>query len=54
MKDTCLNGMNNYEEISPLSGFGTDGVNSFLQRLGSYAAGMRKSGIFLLLNFIQL
>jgi hypothetical protein len=25
MKDTCLNGMNDVEEISPLRGFGSDG-----------------------------
>ena len=34
------------EEISPLRGLLSDGVNSLLQRLGSYAAGMPMPEIF--------
>lgn len=37
----CLNGMNDVVEISPLRGYVTQGLNSFLQRLGREVAGMR-------------
>lgn len=53
MKDTCLNGMNDAEEISPLRGLGPGEVVKFLlQRSGSYAAGMCLTVIILLQNFI--
>jgi hypothetical protein len=43
MKDTCLNGMNDVEEISPLRGLVAEGgMNSLLQRLGREAAGIRR------------
>jgi hypothetical protein len=54
MKDTCLNGLTDHEEISPLRGLLAVGLNSRLQRLGREAAGMRMTGIFLIQDLIQL
>ena len=34
MKDTCLNGMNDVEEISPLRGFGLDGGEFVSTKIG--------------------
>jgi hypothetical protein len=51
-KDTCLNGLNDHEEISPIDGLVTVMLNSLRQRLGREATGMRMPRIFLILDFI--